>query len=221
MAPARTPYDPSGRPPSHGGAPSSPRFARSPQALTRSGGPGSSPSAETNTDTPAGSASKKPSRKIPAAIRRAVWERDGGWCGYSSRAGRRCGSREFLEFHHQVPWARCREHRASNIHLRCRAHNQLAAELDFGAESMAVYRKRGSFAAGEADPGERPLRDSNWIRIQLARGAEIDESKGAWRVVFPIEWRPAVGETPGTAPPHAVFLRRPIARSARVVGPRR
>ncbi len=136
------------------GAPSSPRSARSPQASPRSGRGSSSP---------AGSASKRPSRKIPVAIRRAVWERDEGQCSYSSRAGRRCGTCEFLEFHHEVPWARCREHRASNIHLRCRAHNQFAAALDFGAEHMAVYRKRGGVATGEADLGEQPTRDSNWI----------------------------------------------------------
>lgn len=47
---------------------------------------------------------KKPSRKIPTAIRCRVWERDEGQCSYVSREGRRCGTRDFLEFHHQVPW---------------------------------------------------------------------------------------------------------------------
>ena len=91
------------------------------------------------------------SRKIPTAIRRAVWERDEGRCRYVSREGRQCGARDFLEFHHQVPWARCREHRESNIQLRCRSHNQHAAELDFGAGHMAACRKRrGASAANGA-----------------------------------------------------------------------
>lgn len=109
--------------------------------------PGSTPSTP---DAP----SKTRSRSIPAAIRRAVWARDGGCCTYVSREGRKCRSREFLEFHHHVPWARCREHAPSNIHLRCRAHNQHAAESDFGSQQMAPFRKRGSaLAAEEADAG--------------------------------------------------------------------
>ena len=101
---------------------------------------------------PADAPSKRPCRKIPTAIRRVVWERDQGRCGYVSREGRQCGTRDFLEFHHQLPWARCREHRESNIGLRCRAHNQHAAELDFGAQHMVAYRKREvAFAASEAD----------------------------------------------------------------------
>ena len=55
-------------------------------------------------------------------------------------AGRQCRAGEFLGFHHQVPWARCREHAPSNISLRCRSHNQYEAELAFGAEHMAAYR---------------------------------------------------------------------------------
>jgi hypothetical protein len=111
---------------------------RSPQAPA----PGSSASGP---DAP----SKRPSRAIPAAIRRAVWARDGGRCVYVSRQGRRCGSRDFLEYHHQVPWDRCREHALANIHLRCRSHNQYAAELDFGSQHMASFRKRGSALATE------------------------------------------------------------------------
>jgi 5-methylcytosine-specific restriction endonuclease McrA len=90
---------------------------------------------------PLGISPKKPSRKIPAAIRRAVWERDGGRCTYVSQDGRQCESREFIEFHHQVPWVRNQKHAVDNIHLRCRSHNQYAAELDFGGQHMALFRK--------------------------------------------------------------------------------
>ena len=104
-----------------------------------------SPRTPAKTPTP----SKRPARKIPTAIRHAVWERDGGRCSFESRKGRRCGTRDFLEFHHHVPWARCQQHRESNIHLRCRAHNQHAAELDFGTQKMAGYRKREANIASE------------------------------------------------------------------------
>lgn len=95
----------------------------------------------------AGSKSGNPARKIPTAIRRAVWVRDGGKCTYQSRGGKQCGSREYLEFHHQIPWVRCRAHEASNIFLRCRAHNQYEAELVFGAVGARLGRPTNELAA--------------------------------------------------------------------------
>jgi hypothetical protein len=80
-------------------------------------------------------------RSIPASIRRAVWARDEGRCSYQSKNGRSCGSREAIEFHHRIPWARCKEHKTDNIELRCRAHNQYEAVLDFGIEHMAQFRR--------------------------------------------------------------------------------
>jgi hypothetical protein len=84
---------------------------------------------------------KSASRHIPAAIKRAVAERDGGSCTFVAPDGRRCGSRDALEFHHQTPFARVPRHRAEEITLRCRAHNRHAAILDFGAEHMNRWRR--------------------------------------------------------------------------------
>jgi hypothetical protein len=83
-----------------------------------------------------------PSRQIPAAIRRAVSKRDDERCTFVSATGRRCGSRDFLEFHHREPWARFRSHAIDGITLRCRAHNQYEAERDFGAKHMKRFRRR-------------------------------------------------------------------------------
>ena len=44
------------------------------------------------------------SRRIPAAVRRAVHDRDGGRCAYRDRHGRRCAKRHDLEFHHKHPF---------------------------------------------------------------------------------------------------------------------
>lgn len=137
------------------------------------------------TATPESAPSKRLSRKIPVAIRRAVWERENGRCGYVSRDGRRCGTRDFLEFHHELPWARCREHRASNIHLRCRAHNQHAAELDFGADYMAACRKRGPSQSTKSLQNEPSISDGNWIRTRWVR-----EYPGTSGVRVPIEIEP-------------------------------
>jgi hypothetical protein len=90
-----------------------------------------------------------PSRQIPAVIRRAVSRRDCERCTFVSATGRRCGSRDFLEFHHQKPWARNRSHAIDEITLRCRAHNQYEAERDFGAKHMQRFRGRGQLQAAD------------------------------------------------------------------------
>ena len=73
------------------------------------------------------------SRHIPAAVRREVWRRDGGRCVFMGTRGR-CREQGWLEFHHVVPFAAGGAPEASNIQLRCRAHNLYEAELFFGAD---------------------------------------------------------------------------------------
>jgi hypothetical protein len=70
-------------------------------------------------------------RHIPAAVKRAVWERDGGQCAFQGSEGR-CQETGFLEFHHVVPYAAGGDTSAENLQLRCRAHNVLEAERWFG-----------------------------------------------------------------------------------------
>ena len=76
-------------------------------------------------------------RHIPAAVRDAVFVREGGRCGYVSRDGVRCGARHDLEFHHIEPYARGGESRVENIMLACRQHNGLEAIRVYGASFMA------------------------------------------------------------------------------------
>jgi hypothetical protein len=97
-------------------------------------------------------ATSSPSRQIPAAIRRAVSKRDGERCAFVSATGRRCGSRDFLEFHHRRPWARHRSHAIDGITLRCRAHNQYQAERDFGVTQMQRFRGRGQSQTAGSPP---------------------------------------------------------------------
>jgi hypothetical protein len=72
------------------------------------------------------------SRHVPAAVRRAVWTRDGGRCAFVGENGRRCTARGFIEFHHTAPYAAGGEPTVDSIELRCRAHNLYEGELDFG-----------------------------------------------------------------------------------------
>ncbi len=67
----------------------------------------------------------KHTRYIPKSIRREVWRRDGGNCGYQSPSGRRCGSTAFLEIDHLIPWSLGGSSQdIQNLALRCRGHNQ-------------------------------------------------------------------------------------------------
>jgi len=72
------------------------------------------------------------SRHIPAEVKRTVWTRDGGQCGFVAHDGRRCTERAFLEFHHVVPYSAGGEASAENIQLRCHAHNGFESEKFFG-----------------------------------------------------------------------------------------
>jgi hypothetical protein len=82
-----------------------------------------------------------PRRRIPAAIRRAVWERDHGRCTFVALNGTRCASRRFLEFDHVEPVARGGRTTVEGLRLRCRTHNQYEAEKIFGPEFMASKRR--------------------------------------------------------------------------------
>jgi hypothetical protein len=72
------------------------------------------------------------SRHIPQAVKRVVWQRDGGRCAFASSNGQRCHERTFLEFHHVQPHATGGPASIANISLRCRRHTQYEAELVFG-----------------------------------------------------------------------------------------
>lgn len=83
----------------------------------------------------------KRTRVIPSHVRRAVFERDGGRCAFIDDNGRRCGSAWQVELHHCMPFGRDGPHSVENIELRCRAHNQYEAELEFGKAFMEKRRR--------------------------------------------------------------------------------
>jgi hypothetical protein len=109
------------------------------------------------------------SRHIPAEVKRAVWLRDLGRCTFVGDSGRRCTSRAFLEFHHEVPYAAGGEATVENIRLACRAHNALESDLFFGPrkpsnevvkESEEFYvctpEHRARFETSSAAAGQPP-----------------------------------------------------------------
>ena len=91
------------------------------------------------------------SRHVPDAIKRAVFERDGGRCTFTDERGKRCTETGAVEFDHVDGFARTRVHRADRIRLLCAAHNQHLAEQMYGREFM--QRARTSREPGPTLPG--------------------------------------------------------------------
>jgi hypothetical protein len=86
------------------------------------------------------------SRHIPAAVRRAVWRRDGGRCAFVGASGR-CRETAFLEFHHVEPYAAGGAATLENTELRCRAHNVYEARLFFGESVVRESRPQWGIGA--------------------------------------------------------------------------
>ena len=90
------------------------------------------------------SESSPTTRQIPAAVKRAVYERDGGRCRYEDEQGRRCTARQGLEFHHRRPFGLGGDHSVGNVSLACVCHNQHLAEVDYGREAIVRHRRAGT-----------------------------------------------------------------------------
>jgi HNH endonuclease len=98
-------------------------------------------------------------------VRRVVWARDGGRCGFIAASGHRCGERAFLEYHHVVPYAIGGKATIANIQLRCRAHNGYEADVFFGtarwrggADGVAERPEQHDVSLDFSPVPERPQR---------------------------------------------------------------
>ena len=105
------------------------------------------------------------SRHVPAAVKRAVWTRDGGRCAFIGNKGR-CTETGFLEFHHVMPYADGGETSVENLELRCRPHNAYEAEKYFIAEGPLFVREGRShdWKASELAPGDCTPRNRDLVQ---------------------------------------------------------
>jgi hypothetical protein len=119
--------------------------------------------AETERPRASGTPAAPGSRHVSAAVRRAVWRRDGYQCRFVSRDGRRCIARGFLELHHLKPYGAGGDPTVDNIELRCRAHNAYEADLFYGprradadqvGETRAVYVAHPYGSSVQSESGE-------------------------------------------------------------------
>src|SRR5438552_4084619 len=83
-------------------------------------------------------------RYVPAAVKRAVWERDQGRCTWPMGDGDVCGSTHRLEFDHDLEVALGGKPTIGNIRLLCKSHNLMKAERHLGRDFMAKFRKGSS-----------------------------------------------------------------------------
>ncbi len=85
---------------------------------------------------------------IPHETRRQLVARDGLCCSYVGDDGQRCGSKAFLQVHHDRAWAKGGPDTLDNLRLFCAAHNRLQAEQEFGAALVqsAIEQRRGRVA---------------------------------------------------------------------------
>lgn len=93
-------------------------------------------------------------RYVPAAVKRAVYERDGGRCSYISADGTRCSCTYGLELDHVHPVALGGASTFENLRLRCRAHNIHAAEQIFGRATMEQWARRLETSLAAVGPGQ-------------------------------------------------------------------
>jgi 5-methylcytosine-specific restriction endonuclease McrA len=112
------------------------------------------------TDRPREPRGSKDPRYIPAHVKRTVFARDGGRCTFVSADGTRCESFD-VEFDHELEVARGGQATVANVRLRCRAHNQLAAEDTFGAGFMENRRRHAAEQRTRISPPVAPAPESS------------------------------------------------------------
>ncbi len=118
-------------------------------------------------------------RHIPAHVKREVWRRDGGRCTFVSDSGQRCPARDHLEFDHVEAVARGGTSTTANLRLRCRAHNEFAAECTFGTEFMEGKRHEAREAAERRAQAQAHESADEVIHVLRRLGARPDETKRA------------------------------------------
>ena len=141
--------------------------ATGPAAASEASTCATAPTAASEANAAAPARNAPGSRHIPAAVRREVWARDGARCAFVDARGQRCRATSAIEFHHLLPHARGGPATPANLGLRCRTHNQLAAEEDFGRDfMMSVQQRSGAFGASPTVPPDRASRVSSAVPLR-------------------------------------------------------
>ncbi len=109
---------------------------------------------------------------VPRAVRREVFERDGGQCTFVDAHDRRCPTQAFLEIDHIQSRALGGSDDAANLRLLCRAHNRLHAEEVFGKTYVAERIHNRQRQWEEAPDGFFDVPESTYDASEIAHYAE-------------------------------------------------
>ena len=107
----------------------------------------------------------KRSRHVPAAVWRAVWERDQGSCAWALEGGGVCGSTRQVELDHVDGWALGGETTVEKCRLLCRPHQLEHARRLYGDEVMDRYAHNP-----KGDRCSEPLAEYGVARIPPGSG---------------------------------------------------
>ena len=118
--------------------------------------------------------SRDSGRAIPAAVKREVWQRDGGRCRYvDPHIGRRCTSRHLLQIDHVLPYGLGGGSDPANLRLLCHAHHR--------------HRHRSASAVSPTrNPEDPALKRYPWLglsgpRARSRTGGGFRDRRGRWR----------------------------------------
>jgi hypothetical protein len=126
----------------------------------------------------------KDSRNIPAAVKRAVRERDGERCTWASPSGHPCEARRLLEFHHDDPYGVGGKSTVDRIRLLCRIHNDHEARLFYGPRrryvGAGVVDQVGAGVVDESDGRTWPIASRLPVpgRVNDSLPAGLNERQG-------------------------------------------
>jgi 5-methylcytosine-specific restriction endonuclease McrA len=135
---------------------------------------------------------------VTAAVKRAVWDRDGGKCQWPVDGGGVCGSTTRLEIDHVVPRGRGGPSTLENCRLACRVHNQYAARQIYGDAHMDLFTRGAPLAREDVAPHGPP-------HLRLRRCGR--------RAAGPVEKAPAMAPLPSIPRTPVVFRRTPSSMS--------
>jgi hypothetical protein len=122
----------------------------------------------------------KRSRHVPAAVWRAVWERDKGCCAWPLENGV-CGSTRQLELDHINGWALGANTTADECRILCRPHQDVSARRLYGDDLMNRYTRPKGETCSEPVATYGPWSGSNHRRGTLAFGASGEERRSRSR----------------------------------------
>ena len=110
---------------------------------------------------------------LPAAVRREVYQREGGSCAYVGEENRRCCSTLRLEYQHIIPVACGGPSTPENVTLFCRSHNLLQAKKDFGEEHVQRKQLERSAADALVRLGYKRAKAEQVVGVVIEHGSDL------------------------------------------------